>query len=217
MRVVIAEDGVLMREGLLRMLTEGGHTVAAAVGDAVGLTDLCRDLRPDLVLVDVRMPPTFTTEGLAAAVELRGHLPETGVLVLSQYVERRHTGRLLETGGAGRGGVGYLLKDRVLAVGDFLAAVERVAAGDTVLDPEAVRGLVDRNADPLSRLSPREREVLGLMAEGYTNPAIAARLYISRSAVEKCANAVFGKLGLAGDADGYSRRVLAILRFLGER
>jgi DNA-binding NarL/FixJ family response regulator len=210
----VAEDNALLREGIVRLLAEDGYSVVAAVGDGEELMAACDEYHPDVVVVDVRMPPTFTNEGLRAALTVRGRHPGTGVLVLSQYVEKRYTKQLID-GEASR--VGYLLKDRVVNVGDFLEALHRVASGGTAFDPEVVRRLLNRadNTASLSRLSTREHEVLGLMAQGHTNDAIARRLYVSRSAVEKHANAIFDKLGLAR-VDGYNRRVLAIVRFLNE-
>lgn len=213
MRVILADDSTLLREGLVRLLAEEGHTVLAAVGDAEQLIKEMERERPDAVVVDVRMPPGHTDEGLRAALEIRERWPGVGVLVLSQYVERRYATELLTDDGDG---VGYLLKDRVVQVDEFLDALGRVAAGRTAFDPEVVRQLLARRApsDPLGTLTQREREVLAEMAQGHTNPAIAARLHISLSAVEKHINAIFDKLGLMGGA-GYSRRVLAVLRYLG--
>ncbi|MFG2137572.1 LuxR C-terminal-related transcriptional regulator [Streptomyces sp. NPDC048650] len=218
MRVVLADDSILLREGLVRLLAEEGHEVVAAVGDADQLIAVLERAeiaaeKPDAVVVDVRMPPTHTDEGLRAAVQIRERWPDVGVLVLSQYVERRYATELLTDDSEG---VGYLLKDRVVEVDEFLDALERVGAGQAAFDPEVVRQLLvrSRRADPLGTLSHREREVLGQMAEGHTNAAIAVRLHISQSAVEKHINAIFEKLGLTGTS-GYSRRVLAVLRYLG--
>ncbi|MFF4695763.1 response regulator transcription factor [Streptomyces chattanoogensis] len=218
MRVVLADDSILLREGLVRLLAEEGHEVAAAVGDADRLIAVLEraertEERLDAVVVDVRMPPTHTDEGLRAAVQIRERWPDVGVLVLSQYVERRYATELLTDDSEG---VGYLLKDRVVEVDEFLDALERVGAGQAAFDPEVVRQLLarSRRSDPLGTLSGREREVLAQMAEGHTNAAIAARLHISQSAVEKHINAIFEKLGLTGTS-GYSRRVLAVLRYLG--
>ncbi|KPC58764.1 response regulator transcription factor [Streptomyces chattanoogensis] len=218
MRVVLADDSILLREGLVRLLAEEGHEVAAAVGDADRLIAVLEraertEERLDAVVVDVRMPPTHTDEGLRAAVQIRERWPDVGVLVLSQYVERRYATELLTDDSEG---VGYLLKDRVVEVDEFLNALERVGAGQAAFDPEVVRQLLarSRRTDPLGTLSGREREVLAQMAEGHTNAAIAARLHISQSAVEKHINAIFEKLGLTGTS-GYSRRVLAVLRYLG--
>ncbi|MGW6395791.1 response regulator transcription factor [Streptomyces sp. NPDC055103] len=212
MRVILAEDSTLLREGLVRLLTEEGHEVVAALGDAVTLVAEVGSLRPDVAVVDIRMPPTHTDEGLRAAVEIRERWPETGVLVLSQHVERSYAARLLA---AGAERVGYLLKDRVAQVEEFLDALERVHEGGAAIDPEVVRQLVVRttHGDPLARLTPREREVLEVLAQGYTNAAIARQLHLSLSAVEKYLNAVFDKLELRR-ADGYSRRILAVLRYL---
>ncbi|MFE0350665.1 response regulator transcription factor [Streptomyces griseoluteus] len=217
MRVVIAEDSVLLREGLTRLLTDLGHEVVAGVADAEALlatiAELAgRDELPHVVVADVRMPPTHTDEGVRAAVELRGRHPDLGVLVLSQYVEERYATELLA--GSSRG-VGYLLKDRVADVREFVAAVERVARGGTALDPEVVAQLLGRSRkqDVLAALTPREREVLGLMAEGRTNSAVARQLVVSDGAVEKHVSNIFMKLGLT-PSDGDHRRVLAVLTYL---
>ncbi|MFF4992207.1 response regulator [Streptosporangium saharense] len=212
MRLILADDSVLLREGLVRLLHEAGHEVAAAVGDASALLDAVERHRPDVAVIDVRMPPTHTDEGVRAALEIRGRHPEVGVLLLSQYVEKTYAATLL-AGADGR--VGYLLKDRVSEVADFLESLERVHAGGTVFDPEVVRQLLARTTrtDPLDGLSGREREVLGLLAQGFVNAAIATRLHVSLSTVEKHINAIMDKLGLPRDP-GYSRRVLAILRYL---
>ncbi|GAA2106778.1 response regulator transcription factor [Streptomyces synnematoformans] len=209
---MLADDSTLLREGLARLLADEGHTVTAAVGDAPALVAAVAAGPPDVAVVDVRMPPGHSDDGLRAALEIRERWPETGVLVLSQYVERRYAAELV-TGSTG--GVGYLLKDRVVQVDEFLDALDRVAAGGTALDPEVVRRLLAHSTrtDPLDRLTAREREVLDRMAQGHTNAAIAARLHVSQSAVEKHVNAIFDKLDLAG-TEGYSRRVLAILRYL---
>ncbi|SNY57335.1 DNA-binding response regulator, NarL/FixJ family, contains REC and HTH domains [Paractinoplanes atraurantiacus] len=207
---MLAEDSTLLREGLVRLLAEEGHDVVAAVASAVDLVPAVEAARPDVVITDVRMPPTNTDDGLRAALEIRRRRPQVGVLVLSQYVEKRYASQLL----ADRpDGVGYLLKDRVAQVGDFLDALDRVADGSTVLDPEVVRQLMSGSSG-LTRLTPRENDVLRLMAAGYTNVAVAERLFVSLSAVEKHVNAIFDKLGLAAAPD-YNRRVLAILRYLG--
>ncbi len=213
MRVPIAEDSALLREGLVRLLVDEGHEVVAAVGDARALLGAVERDRPDVVVADVRMPPTHSDEGVVAALEIRRRWPQVGVLVLSQYVERRHTAQLIGDDG---GRVGYLLKDRVAQVGEFLDALERVAAGGAAFDPEVVRQLLaaGRRADPLSRLTPRERDVLDAMAEGLTNAGTADRLRMSVSAVEKHVASIFAKLGIPETA-GYSRRVLAVLRYLG--
>ena len=212
MRIVIAEDLVLLREGIASLLADDGHEVAAAVGDGDALLAALDAHEPDLAIVDVRMPPTQTDEGVRAAVEARRRRPDAAILILSQYVEERYATDLLASGARG---VGYLLKDRVADVEDFLGAVRRVAAGGTVIDPEVVAQLLGRRrVDPLSTLTEREREVLGLMAEGHTNGAIVDRLGISHSAVEKHVRKVFGKLGLP-ESDQHHRRVLAVLTYLG--
>ncbi|MGD1054156.1 MAG: response regulator transcription factor [Candidatus Dormibacteria bacterium] len=210
MRIVIAEDSVLLREGLSRLLVEAGHEVVAATGDAEAFLRAVDAERPDIVVVDVRMPPTFTDEGLRAALVVRQQWPAVSVLVLSQYVEERYATELLTGRG---GGVGYLLKDRVADVGDFIDALRRVGEGGSVLDPEVVAQLLARSRNPLATLTPRERRVLGLMAEGRSNAAIAAALTIGTAAVEKYVNSIFGKLGLP-PTDGDHRRVLAVLRYL---
>lgn len=212
MRVILAEDSTLLREGLVRLLVEEGHEVLAALGDAVTLLKEVEERRPDIVVVDIRMPPTHTDEGLRAAVEIRERFPGVGVLVLSQHIERTYAAQLLASD-AER--VGYLLKDRVAQVEEFLDALERIHAGGAAIDPEVVRQLVVRTTrrDPLARLTPRERTVLEALAEGHTNAAIARKLHISLSAVEKNLNAVFDKLDLS-PASGYSKRILAVLRYL---
>ncbi|MFE2142181.1 response regulator [Streptomyces sp. NPDC059456] len=212
MRAVIAEDSVLLRIGLVKVLEMAGFEVAAETGDAEALLAAVCEHRPDLALVDVRMPPGFTDEGVRAALMIRQEWPGTAVLLLSQYVEERYAADLL-TGRAG--GVGYLLKQRVADVEEFIDAVKRVAAGGTALDPQVVSQLLLRRggADPLERLTPREREVLALMAEGRSNAGIAAGLVISESAVAKHINNILAKLDLP-QADGDHRRVLAVLRFL---
>ncbi|MGI5349488.1 response regulator transcription factor [Streptomyces sp. CA-250714] len=217
MRVVIAEDSVLLREGLTRLLTDRGHEVVAGVGDGDALVKTVSELAargeaPDVVVADVRMPPTHTDEGVRAAVRLRTEHPAVGVLVLSQYVEEQYATELLA--GSSRG-VGYLLKDRVAEVREFVEAVARVAGGGTALDPEVVAQLLGRSRkqDVLAGLTPREREVLALMAEGRTNSAIAARLVISAGAVEKHVSSIFVKLGLS-QSDADHRRVLAVLAYL---
>ena len=212
MRVVIAEDSAVLREGLVQLLADRGHEVCAAVADAGSLVAAVREERPDVAVVDIRMPPTHTDEGLRAALELRSEFPETGVLVFSQYIETRYAARLLERNAAG---VGYLLKDRVADVADFTAALERVAAGGTALDPEVVRQLlaVRGAVSGLAALTAREREVLALMAEGRSNTAIAAALVITDGAVEKHVASIFGKLGLEKSGSD-NRRVLAVLQYL---
>jgi DNA-binding NarL/FixJ family response regulator len=207
---MLAEDSALLREGVRSLLADEGHDVVAAYGSAEPLLARLAAERPDVVVLDVRMPPTHTDEGVRAAVEIRERWPEVGILVLSQYVEREFTQVLL---GDDARAVGYLLKDRVMGVDDFLDALDRVHAGGLVLDPDVVRQLFRDTSHALGGLTEREREVLGLMAEGRTNAGIAAALYVSVSAVEKHANAIFDKLGLLAE-DGYNRRVLAILRWL---
>ena len=210
MRIVIAEDSVLLREGLVRLLTDAGHEVVATLSDATDLLSSVTDLNPDLVIVDVRMPPTFTDEGIRAAVLIRSQNPEVSVLVLSQYVEERYASDLIAEN---TGNFGYLLKDRVADVDDFLAAVEDVAGGGTVLDPEVVAQIMvrSRKKDGLAVLSERERQVLQLMAEGKSNSAIASTLFLSSGAVEKHISSMFTKLGLLADSDE-NRRVLAVLK-----
>jgi DNA-binding NarL/FixJ family response regulator len=212
MRVVIAEDSVLLREGLVHLLDRAGIEVVEAVADAEELLRAVERRKPDAVVVDVRMPPTHTDEGLRAALVVRRQWPQVAVLVLSQYVEERYATELLSTETSG---VGYLLKDRVADVAEFVEALRRVAGGGTALDPEVVAQLLVRGRrDPLERLTPREMEVLRLMAEGRSNSAIAAELVVTDSAVEKHVNNIFAKLDLA-PADTDHRRVLAVLRFLG--
>ncbi|GAB2760238.1 response regulator transcription factor [Amycolatopsis magusensis] len=210
---MLAEDSTLLREGLVRLLAEEGHEVLAAVGDGDALLSATAAHRPDVIVTDVRMPPTHTDEGLRAALEIRSRFPEVGVLVLSQYVEKRYATELITDDG---GRVGYLLKDRVAQVGEFLDALDRVGAGGAAFDPEVVRRLLARttHSDPLGKLTAREREVLDLMAQGHTNAGIAGQLYVSLSAVEKHVNSIFDKLALS-HTSGYSRRVLAVLRYLG--
>ena len=212
MRVVIAEDAVLLRAGLERLLAEGDFEVAGTVGDGPGLIAAAAALRPDIAIVDVRMPPTHTDEGLRAALEVRRLMPDTAILVLSQYVEERYA---LELIGSNAEGVGYLLKDRVADVAEFLDAVRRVGEGGTALDPEVVAQLLGRRrrGNPLDALSPREREVLSLMAEGRSNAAIAAELVVTDGAVEKHVSNIFAKLGLPATANDH-RRVLAVLTYL---
>ena len=210
MRVAIVEDSVLLREGLTRLLDESGWDVVAAAGDAETFLRDVGEHRPEGVVVDVRLPPTFSDEGLRAALVVRQRWPEVGVLVLSQYVEERYATELLADR---RGGIGYLLKDRVAEVVEFLDALTRVASGGSALDPEVVAQLLARTHHPLSTLTPREREVLALMAEGRSNTAIAAALVVGEGAVEKHINAIFTKLDLA-PADTDHRRVLAVLRYL---
>jgi DNA-binding NarL/FixJ family response regulator len=212
MRVVIGEDSVLLRAGLIRLLTEAGLEVVGEAGDGDKLVATVLQQRPDIAIVDVRMPPTHTDEGLRAALEIRRQRPETALLVLSQYVEEHYAVDLI---GGNPVGVGYLLKDRVADVGDFVRAVRHVADGGTALDPEVVAQLLGRRrrGDSLERLTPREREVLALMAEGRSNSAIAETLVISDGAVEKHVSNIFAKLDLA-PADSDHRRVLAVLTYL---
>ena len=212
MRAVIAEDAVLLREGLTRLLREGGFDVLEAVDNPEALLRAVEHHRPDICVIDVRMPPTFNDEGVRAALVIRRTFPEVNLLMLSQYVEERYAVDLLA--GDSRG-IGYLLKDRVADVGDFLDTLRRVASGGAALDPEVVSQLLVRSGrqDPLERLSPREREVLELMAEGRTNGSIAAQLVVTEGAVEKHVTSIFLKLGLP-PADQAHRRVLAVLRFL---
>ena len=214
MRIVIAEDAVLLRAGLTRLLVDAGDEVVATVGDADALLEVVERLQPDLAVVDVRMPPTDPDDGLRAALAIRARWPQVGILVLSQYVEEEYATELVA---GSTEGIGYLLKDRVADVGDFVAAVRRVADGGTALDPEVVAQLVarSRRRDPLARLSPREREVLELMAEGLSNSAIAAALVVNDGTVEKHVTNIFTKLDLP-PAEGAHRRVLAVLRWLGE-
>jgi DNA-binding NarL/FixJ family response regulator len=211
-RIVIGEDAVLLRAGLVQVLEEAGEDVVAAVGDAPGLVDAVDTHRPDLAVVDVRMPPDLTDDGLRAAIEIRNRWPDTAILVFSQYVERAFAAELMATGTEG---LGYLLKDRVADVAQFLDAVRRVGHGGTALDPEVVAQLLarTRHRHPVERLSPREREVLALMAEGHSNQGIARVLVISDGAVEKHVSSVFAKLDLP-PAESTNRRVLAVLRWL---
>ena len=213
MRVVIAEDAALFREGLMRLLEDRGHQVCAAVADADALLAAVAAHHPDVAVVDIRMPPTHTDEGLRAALALRRDHPGTGVLVFSQYIETRYAARLLE---GSAGGVGYLLKDRVADVAEFVDALTRVAGGGTALDPEVVSQLLgaSRHARGLAAVTPREREVLALMAEGRSNAGIASALVISGGAVEKHVASIFDKLGLS-PSESDNRRVLAVLRYLG--
>ena len=216
LRVVLAEDAVLLRVGLVEILTRSGHEVVAAVGDAETLAQAVDDGRPDIVITDVRMPPGFRDEGLKAALALRACHDRLPVLVLSQYVATAYATQLLTDCGDGTGGVGYLLKDRVGEVSEFLDALTRVAAGETVIDPEVVRVLLrQQSADrPLGRLTPREREVLALMAEGLNNQTIAHRLVITEASVVKHSSNIFMKLDL--DPTEGNRRVLAVLAHLRE-
>ncbi|MGW7046749.1 response regulator [Streptomyces avermitilis] len=211
LRVVLAEDSVLLREGLIGLLTRCGHEVVAAVGDAEALLVAVAEHAPDIVVTDVRMPPGFQDEGLHAAVRLREKQPALPVLVLSQYVQRAYASELLDSGDGS--GVGYLLKDRVGQVEEFVDALSEVADGGTVVDPEVVRQLLRRRRDPLARLTPREREVLALIAQGKSNGAIARELVVSEAAVGKHIGSILTKLDLP-PADETHRRVLAVLAFL---
>ena len=217
MRIVIAEDSAVIRAGLAEILADRGHDVVAAVGNAEDLKAAVDEHHPDAAVVDVRMPPGYTDEGIRGAIAIRRDHPGTGVLVFSQYIETRHAADLLgAASGSGSAGVGYLLKDRVGNVGEFVEALSRVAAGGTALDPEVVTQLLraSRRTDGLGALTPREHDVLALMAEGRTNGAIADTLVISERAVEKHVANIFSKLSLPpSDAD--HRRVLAVLRYLG--
>src|SRR5215213_9098364 len=212
MRIVIADDAVLLREGAARLLDEAGFDVVAQAGDAEDLLRKVRAHRPDVAIIDVRMPPDNTDDGLRAALTIRDELPEVGILLLSQYVEDRYLAQLLAGGAEG---VGYLLKDRVAEVERLSEAVERVAAGGSVLDPQIVAQMVGRQRadDPLAALTDREREVLGLMAEGRTNRAIAEELYVSERGVERHITSIFTKLGLPTTEQDH-RRVLAVLAYL---
>lgn len=211
MRVVIAEDTALLREGLAGLLEDGGHAVVARVGDAESLLAVVAEHEPELAIVDVRMPPTYEDEGMKAAVAIRRSHPETAVLVLSQHVEGRHAVELVGSGG----GFGYLLKDRVLDVDEFLEAAERVSHGGSALDPEVVKQLLapPQEGGALAELTPREREVLGLMAEGHTNAGIAKQLWLTEKTVETHVSSILAKLGLSHSAEGH-RRVLAVLAYL---
>lgn len=212
MRVVIADDSLLLREGLQLLLAEAGHEVVASASDGPGLVEAALAHRPDVCVVDVRMPPSHTDEGLRAAVDVRRTWPDAAIMVLSQYVELSYAEELLGSGSPA-GGTGYLLKDRVSDIDDFLGALGRVAAGGTALDPLVVGQLMGRRRDPLEALTPREREVLGLMAQGQSNASIAEELTLSLGGVEKHTQRIFAKLGLVPD-DAQHRRVLAVLEYL---
>jgi DNA-binding NarL/FixJ family response regulator len=210
-RLVIAEDTALLREGLAGLLEDAGHTVLARVGDAETLLAVVAEHEPELAIVDVRMPPTYEDEGMRAAVEIRKLHPNTAVLVLSQHVESRYAVELVSSGG----GFGYLLKDRILDVDEFFDAAERVCNGGSALDPEVVKQLLlpPQEDDALAELTPREREVLGLMAEGKTNAGIARQLWLTEKTVESHVSSILGKLGLPHDGDTH-RRVLAVVTYL---
>ena len=210
MRVVIADDAVLLREGAVRLLEEAGFEVVGQAADAEDLLRKVRAHKPDVAVVDVRMPPDNTDDGLRAALSIRQELPDVGILLLSQYVEDRYIGELLA---GGTEGIGYLLKDRVAEVDRFTEAVRRVGGGGSVLDPEVVAQMVGRREEPLSELTEREREVLALMAEGYSNRAIAETIFVSERAVERHVTSIFSKLGLEATGQEH-RRVLAVLRYL---
>jgi DNA-binding NarL/FixJ family response regulator len=210
-RVALADDSVLLREGLVRLFDEAGFKTVGSYGDAEGLLSSLDSIRPNVVVLDVRMPPTYRDEGVRAALEIRRIAPGVAVLLLSQYVEVTYASELLESA---EGGVGYLLKDRVTSLDELQDAISRVAAGGTVLDPLVVKELFARRRDPLTTLTPRERDVLELMAEGRTNQGIAEKLVIGVGAVEKNVTAIFTKLGLEGSGSDH-RRVLAVLAFLG--
>lgn len=210
LRVVVTDDSVLLREGLVRVLVEAGVEVVGSYGDGDSMLEALPDVAPELVVLDVRMPPTFRDEGVRAAIRARQILPGVGILLLSQYVEVAYARELLSDGS---GGIGYLLKDRVASLSELQDAVSRIAAGGTVLDPEVVAQLLGRRLDPLASLTPREREVIALMAEGKTNASIAKALFIGTGAVEKNVTAIFQKLELE-DSGSDHRRVLAVLAWL---
>lgn len=210
LRVVLVEDSVLLREGLIRLFDEAGYVTAGAFGDAEDILERVREAKADVAILDVRLPPSFRDEGIRAALQLRAEAPDIGILVLSQYVEGVYARELLA---GGEGGVGYLLKDRVTSLEEFTDAVRRVQEGGTVLDPLVVRQLLAARPDPLSALTPRERDVIELMAEGRSNATIAARLFIGVGAVEKNVSSIFQKFGLEESGSDH-RRVLAVLAFL---
>jgi DNA-binding NarL/FixJ family response regulator len=210
-RVVIGEDSVLLREGLARLLADAGFEIVGQAGDAEDLLRKVRGHKPDVAVIDIRMPPTHVDEGLQAAQSIREELPEVGILILSQYVEERYATALLSEGAEG---VGYLLKDRVAEIERFTEAVRRVGEGGSAFDPEVVAQMVGRREEPLAELSPREREVLELMAEGLSNRAIAGRIFVSERAVERHVTSIFSKLGLSATGEEH-RRVRAVLAYLG--
>ena len=210
MRIVIADDAVLLREGAARLLEDAGFEVVGQAGDADDLMRKVRAHKPDVAVIDVRMPPDNSDDGLRAALAIRQELPDVGILLLSQYVEDRYIGELLS---GGTEGVGYLLKDRVGEVERFTEAVQRIGRGGSVLDPEVVAQMVGRREEPLSELTEREREVLALMAEGYSNRAIAETIFVSERAVERHVTSIFSKLELEATGQEH-RRVLAVLRYL---
>ena len=211
MRIVLADDSTLLREGVQLILTDAGHQVVAGVGDAPTLVEAVLRERPDLVITDVRMPPTGSDDGLRAAVEIRQAWPDARIVVLSQYVVQAYADQLLASGAAG---VGYLLKDRIGDIDEFLATIDQVAGGGTVLDPDVVSQLMVRAKDPVQSLTPRERQVLELMAQGLSNGSIAGRLFVTGGAVEKHTQRIFAKLGLSPDDSAGHRRVLAVLAYL---
>ncbi|PSL38398.1 LuxR family two component transcriptional regulator [Labedella gwakjiensis] len=210
LRVIVVDDSVLLREGLVRLIEEAGHRVVGSAGSGEELHELLTHTEADIVLLDVRMPPTFRDEGVTAALRVRTEHPSVGILLLSQYVEVAYARELL---GSGRGGVGYLLKDRVSSLAELEDAIERISEGGTVLDPEVVSQLLGRRRDPLEALTARERDVLELMAEGRTNVAIASALFVGTGAVEKHVTSIFQKLGLE-DSGSDHRRVLAVVAYL---
>ena len=210
MRIVIADDAVLLREGAARLLEEAGFEVVGQAGDAEDLMRKVRAHKPDVAIIDVRMPPDNSDDGLRAALSIRQDLPDVGILLLSQYVEDRYIGELLA---GGTEGIGYLLKDRVAEVDRLTDAVQRIGSGGSVLDPEVVAQMVGRREEPLAELTEREREVLALMAEGYSNRAIAETIFVSERAVERHVTSIFSKLGLEATGQEH-RRVLAVLRYL---
>ena len=210
MRILIADDSVLLREGLKLILADAGHDIVAGVGDGESMFRQALDARPDLIICDIRMPPSHTDEGLRASVRLRAVWPEAPILLLSQYIVLAYATELIASG---HGSIGYLLKDRVSDIDGFLDSLERVAGGGMVLDPEVVSQVMTRRHEPLAELTPRERDVLELMAQGHTNHGIAEQLVVTEGAVEKHSQRIFAKLGLRAE-DGVHRRVKAVLAFL---